>query len=96
LQAQDLGHVGAQDHAVALLQLHLRHVAAERGVAPEHVDQAHAVALEDLHLVDVAPDQGGALGHRDLGEELRPRARPAEGRRHRAALGQQAAADEKR
>jgi hypothetical protein len=76
LQAEDLGHVGPEDHPVARFQLHPGHVPAERGVAPEHVDQAHAVALEQLHLVDVAPDQRGALGHRDLGEEFRPRFPP--------------------
>ena len=53
LQAQNLGHFGAQHEPVALFELHPRHVAAERRVAPQHVDQAHPVALEQLHLVDV-------------------------------------------
>jgi hypothetical protein len=74
-------------------QFHPGHVPAERGVAPEHVDQAHALALEQLHLVDVAPDQRGALGHGDLGEELRPRLSPGQHGRPWSAVGQEAAAE---
>ena len=94
LQGQKLRHLGAQHHAVAHLQPHVRQVAPQRMIAAHHVDQPHTVALKQLHVQHVTPDQVG-LGRDDgLGEELHLGA-VREHVRHAVALRQQAVGEER-
>ena len=94
LHAQKLAHLRAQHDAVAHLELDRAHVAAQRGVAAQHVDHPHAVAAEDVGLQRRLPDQARAFGHRDLGEvfQLAP---VAQQHAERLPVGQQVAPEER-
>ena len=80
LQAQKLGHFGAQDDPVALGKDHGAQIAAQRGVAAQHVDHPHAIGAEQVDLEHRAADEARTLGHGDLGEVF-----------HAAPIGQKAA-----
>ena len=89
LQAEELLHLGAEHHPVALGERHVGELPPEALLAAQHVDDPHAVALEDADVHRPLPDQRRALGHHDLGEELHLLARP-EQVRHRVAVRQEA------
>ena len=89
LHPQQFRHLGPQDHAVARLQDHRVEVAAQRGIAAQHIDQPHAGPLEKVHIQRPLPDQPRILGQRDLGEEFQL-APVAQQPRHRLPLRQHA------
>ena len=74
LQAEQFGHLRAQNDAVADLKRHTAQVAAQRLIAPDHVDKAHPLAFEKLHPGHFAPDQVAVRRDHRLGEKLHPRA----------------------
>jgi hypothetical protein len=69
-QRQQLADGGADHHMVACGQHHLGHAAAEREVAPDHVDHHHAVAGQVLDAEHRAADHVGPGGDHHLGEEF--------------------------
>ena len=70
LQGQQFRDLGAKDHAVAGLKRHGAQVAAQRRIAPHHVDQPHTIAFEKLDVCRLAPDQVRIERDDRLGEEF--------------------------
>ena len=93
LQRQKLGHLGPENDAVAHLERDALEVAAQRLVAPDHVDQTHALALEQLHAKHLAPDQVAVGGNDRLGEEPHLAAVRQHGRHARALRQEPRAGD---
>ncbi len=92
LHAQEFRHLGPQDHPVTRLQHHRIKVAAQRGIAAQHIDQPHAGPLEEIHIQRTLPDQPRILRQRHLGKEFQL-APVAQEPRHRLPLRQHAAPD---
>ena len=73
LQAQHLGHVGAQHDAVARWQDHARHCRGRSEASPRSTSIRRTPSRRKMSTsFDVLADEGRAFGQGELGEELGP------------------------